>query len=81
MQRILPLYWVVCYFFVCDLNISEKIKAKPIAAAIPPAVAVRPPVKIPRIPCVFTALIAPFANEAPKPTIGTFIPAFANADI
>ena len=69
------------YFFVCEWKIKAKMKAKIIAAAIPPAVAVKPPVKIPRIPCDFTAPIAPFANDAPKPIIGTFIPAPAKSDI
>ena len=52
-------------------------KANPTAAAIPPAVACNPPVNIPNIPLAFTALIAPLASDAPNPTIGTFMPAFA----
>ena len=48
------------------------------AAAIPPAVDVNAPVKTPKRPCDFTALIAPFVKDAPKPMIGTFIPALAN---
>lgn len=57
------------------------MKANIIAAAIPPAVASRPPVKAPNKPFDFTALIAPFASDAPKPIIGTFIPAFANSEM
>lgn len=51
------------------------------AAAIPPAVASSPPVKAPIKPFDLTADITPFASEAPKPIIGTFIPARANSDI
>ena len=69
------------YFFVCDLNMRAKINAKITAAAIPPAVAVNPPVKTPSKPCDLTAPIAPFASEAPKPIIGTLIPAPAKSEI
>ena len=41
---------LVCYFLVLLLNISPNIKAKKTAAAIPPAVAVSPPVNMPAIP-------------------------------
>ena len=68
-------------YFVLDLKIKAKIKAKITAAAIPPAVASSPPVNAPSNPFDFTALIAPFASDAPKPIIGTFIPAFANSEI
>ena len=51
------------------------MKPKNIAAAIPPAVACKPPVKIPKMPFALTAFIAPFANDAPNPIIGTLIPA------
>lgn len=69
------------FYLVFDLKIKEKIKAKIIAAAIPPAVASKPPVKAPKTPFDLTALIAPFARDAPNPMIGTFIPAFANSEI
>lgn len=57
------------------------MKANNTAAAIPPAVASKPPVNAPTIPRALTAPIAPFAREAPKPIIGTLIPAFANSEI
>ena len=69
------------YFFVCEWKMRAKIKAKIMAAAIPPAVAVSPPVNIPRIPCDLTAPIAPFASDAPKPIIGTLMPAPAKSEI
>ena len=62
-------------FFVFARKINAKINAKITAAAIPPEVASKPHVKIPIMPFVLTALIAPFARLAPKPTIGTEIPA------
>lgn len=74
-------YCIMHYFFVCDLKIRANKKAKPIAAEIPPAVAVNPPVNTPKSPCVLTAPIAPLASDAPNPTIGTFIPAFAKSEI
>ena len=69
------------YFFVWDLKINANKNAKPIAAAIPPAVAVKPPVNTPKSPCDSTAPITPFASEAPKPMIGTLIPALAKSEI
>ena len=49
------------------------------AAAIPPAVAVNPPVNNPKTPFVETCLITPFASVLPKPQIGTKAPAFAKS--
>lgn len=69
------------HFFVCEWKINAKMKAKTIAAAIPPAVAVSPPVKIPSNPCDFTAPITPLASDAPKPIIGTLMPAPAKSEI
>ena len=69
----------IYYFFVRALKISPNRKAKPTAAAMPPAVASNPPVKTPIIPFDLTAEIAPFASDAPKPIIGTLTPAFANS--
>ncbi len=74
-------YILLSHFFVCDLKISAKTNAKKIADAIPPAVAPSPPVNIPTNPCVSTAPITPFASDAPKPMIGTFIPAPAKSEI
>lgn len=45
----------------------ENIYPKNIAAEIPPAAAVTPPVKAPIKPCSETALIAPLARRFPKP--------------
>lgn len=69
------------YFFVCDLKIKANKNANPTAAAMPPAVAVSPPVKIPKNPWVLIAPIAPFAKDAPNPTIGTLIPALAKSEM
>ncbi len=69
------------YFFVCERKIRAKIKPNMIAAAIPPAVEVKQPVKTPNKPCDSTALIAPFVSDAPKPIIGTLIPAPAKSEI
>ena len=66
--------YMLCYF-VFDLEIRENIKAKITAAAMPPAVASNPPVRAPNSPLDSTPDIAPLASDAPKPTIGTFIPA------
>lgn len=69
------------YYFVFDFDISENMKAKITAAAIPPAVASNPPVRAPKSPLDSTADIAPLASDAPKPTMGTLIPACANCDM
>ena len=57
--------WLVCPV-IQDLSFALKIKLtmKPaaIAAVIPPAVAFRPPVKIPRKFCSATASLTPFAR-------------------
>lgn len=45
------------------------------AAAIPAALAVSPPVKIPKSPFSFTASRIPFAMVYPKPVSGTVAPA------
>ena len=62
-----------------DLSLALKrilmIKPNRIAALIPPADAVRPPVKIPRNPILDTASRTPFAMVCPKPVSGTVAPA------
>lgn len=68
-------------YFVLALNISEKTKAKITAAAIPPAVASSPPVNAPKSPLACAPEIAPLAKDAPKPMIGTLMPALANSEI
>ena len=68
-------------YLLLDLNNNPNKKANPTAAAMPPAVACKPPVKTPINPVDLTALMAPLASEAPKPIIGTVIPALANEDI
>lgn len=59
----------------------ENINEKNTAAAIPPAVAVSPPVNRPNTPFVDTCLITPFASVLPNPQIGTNAPAFAKSTI
>lgn len=66
---------------MCELNINENTKEKNTAAAIPPAVAVSPPVKSPIMPLVETCLITPFASVLPNPQIGTVAPALAKSTI
>ena len=76
--QVMPLFLVFYYIFYCFLILglatSEAIYPKNIAAAIPPAEALTPPVKAPKIPSSFTASIAPFARFAPKPVSGTVAP-------
>ncbi len=48
------------------------------AAAIPPAVAVVPPRKMPKKPSLCIDFITPVASEYPNPIIGTVAPAAAN---
>lgn len=45
------------------------------AAAMPPAVALSPPVSTPSRPCSATASAAPLASEYPNPVSGTVAPA------
>ena len=68
-------------FFILDLEIKDAIYPKKTAAAIPPALAVTPPVKAPTIPYSFTPLIAPFAKLYPNPVKGTVAPAPAKSTI
>ena len=49
------------------------------AAVMPPAVALRPPVKMPINPVSSTACRTPFANVFPKPVRGTEAPAQAKS--
>ena len=55
------------------------ITADRMAAVMPPAVAFRPPVKMPRKPCSSTASRTPLASVLPKPVSGTAAPAPANS--
>ena len=50
-------------------EIKDAIYPKKIAAAIPPALAFKPPVNTPKRPFSFTASIVPFAKLFPKLTI------------
>lgn len=72
---------VIFYFnlFVLDEKISATMNAKNIAAPIPPAVALSPPVSTPKNPKDFAPSIAPLARVEPNPIIGTLAPAFANS--
>ena len=51
------------------------MEPKTIAAAIPPEVAVNPPVKTPNRPFSSTAFSTPLANAYPNPVKGTVAPA------
>ena len=62
------------YDFVFGLNITAIKYPNTIAAVIPPAVPVIPPVKAPTKPFSFTALIAPLAREFPNPGKGIVAP-------
>ena len=66
-------------FFILGLEINDAIYPKNIAAAIPPADAVIPPVNAPIIPDSLTPFIAPFARLYPKPVNGTVAPAPAKS--
>jgi len=46
-------------YFSLGLNIRAITRPKTMATVMPPAVAVRPPVKMPKKPCSFTAFITP----------------------
>ena len=63
------------YFLVLGLNISAIIYPKKIAAVIPPAAPVIPPVNAPNNPDSSTAFIADFAKVFPKPGNGIVAPA------
>ena len=57
---------VVCpEIYALSFGLNSKLISRPavIAAAIPPAVAFRPPIKIPRNPSLSIASRTPFANE------------------
>ena len=80
---ILRIYLLGFPLVVCpntqDLSLGLKIRLiirpKTIAAAIPPAVALKPPVKMPRNPSLVIASFTPFARLYPKPVRGTVAPA------
>ena len=55
------------------------IRPNMIAAVIPPAALVSPPVSIPNAPSVFTASFMPSHITNPNPLIGTVAPAPANS--
>ena len=65
-------------FFIFGFEIKEAIYPKKTAAAMPPALALSPPVKIPKNPFCFTASITPFARLFPNPVKGTVAPHPAN---
>lgn len=60
--------------FVFGVNNTDITYPKNIAAAIPPAVDIVPPVITPKNPSVFIVSITPFPKEYPKPIIGTVAP-------
>ena len=65
-------------FFILGFEIKDAIYPKNTAAAIPPALAFRPPVKIPKKPLCLTAYITPLARLFPKPVKVTVAPHPAN---
>lgn len=62
-----------------DLNNNATRKPKKMAAAMPAAEAVRPPVKAPSTPYSATASRTPRASVLPKPVSGTQAPAPAQS--
>ncbi len=65
-------------YFVLGSETIDIIYPNNMAAAIPPAVASRPPEKAPITPLVLAPSIAPLLNAYPKPEIGTVAPAPPN---
>ena len=59
------------YFFSPGLKIRAMSTANTTAAVIPPAAAVRPPVKTPIQPFSATAFFTPLAKLCPKPVMYT----------
>ena len=57
------------------------MKANKTAATTPPATASSPPANAPKIPFAWPPAMAPLVSDAPKPIMGTFIPAFATLAI
>ena len=62
-------------YFGLLLKNNEKRKAKQMAAVIPPAAAVSPPVKIPINPEESTCSLTPVESRYPNPVRGTVAPA------
>ena len=67
--------------FAFGVNITAITYPKNIAAAIPPAVAIVPPVNIPKKPSFLIPSITPFPSEYPNPIIGTVAPAAPKSTI
>ena len=61
-------------FFILGLETNDAIYPKNIAAAIPPAAALIPPVNVPINPEFSTSSITPFARRLPNPVNGTVAP-------
>ena len=68
-------YIFLVYFFVFGLKISAIKYPKNIAAVIPPAAPLIPPIKAPNNPSSLTPLIAASASELPKLGNGIVAPA------
>ena len=67
------------YYLIFDFHKTADNKDNTTAAAIPPAQAVKPPVKIPNMPCSATASLPPLARRFQKPNKGTDAPAPAKS--
>lgn len=70
---------ICCQLLDLGLKIIDAIKPKIIAAAMPAAPAVSPPVKIPKKPSSSTAFFTPFARVHPNPLKGIVAPAPAKS--
>ena len=56
-------FQLIQQFFGLDLKISATRKPKKVAAVMPPAAAVIPPVRAPRKPCSATAFLTPLTSR------------------
>ena len=65
----------LCYFFIFGWKMRLARYPNTSAAEIPTALAVKPPLKIPRNPSESTAFYTPFQSTFPKPSRGTEAPA------
>ena len=68
------------HYFSFGLAMSAAKKAKIITAVSPPAAALIPPVKMPKIPIASTSFFTSMARRLPNPVNGTVAPAQHTAD-
>lgn len=72
-------FFVLSYFLVLGLKINAFKYPKNMAAAMPPAVAVMPPAKMPVNPSSRIIFCVPVAKECPNPVNGIVAPAPAKS--